>query len=147
MKPTKTIRSWLVLLLATLALTLTTVGCKNPNATQVIAQQTTFVGARIAMQQAPSAKPYIAAAAPVICNAAHSTNATPSQVSADLSNLSTADQTGVLIMNSLLSIWFAAYDSQDPNAQAALLGVCDGLNMALALGAKPLGFRYVQPRH
>ncbi len=121
-------------------------GCKSPMATRLVAQQITYVGTRIALKEAPSSRPYLAEAAPLICAAANSgTNATPAAVVARLDTIQDKDDYGVLFLNSSLAIFFALYQADDPQAQNSLLGICDGLNLALAARlARPVGVPYLR---
>ena len=133
-----------ITLLTIVALSTLFVGCKSPQSAYLISKSATFVGARIGLRQVPEARPYLTAAALVICEAAHGTNASPDALIESLKQLEPTTQDAAIILNGLLSLWLS-YDVENPERQAVLLGNCDGLNLALAFGERqPLGVPYVK---
>lgn len=134
-----------ITLLIAVALSTLFIGCKSPQSAYLISKSATFVGARVGLRQVPESRPYLTAAAAVICEAAHgSTNASPDTLIAQLQTLPAGTQDTAIILNGLLTLWLSL-DPENPERQAVLLGNCDGLNLALAFGERqPLGVPYVK---
>ena len=123
------------------------VGCATTqtpvNFGPAITQTTVMAGASYEMTQDANLRPYLMAAAPVICNAAGSGKIDPAAIVADL-QASSANElkttNAAIVINLLLGIYETIYYSYGTNIQASVVqpylqAVCNGLNAAL--GASP----------
>jgi len=116
-------------------------GCQNP---YLVSKTATVLGTRVALRQMPESRPFLQAAAPVICDAAHSgTNVSSIVLVEQLEQLPVESQDAALVLNLILTSWLSL-DPDNKGRQESLLGVCDGLNLGLSMGVQPLGAPYVR---
>lgn len=102
-------------------------GCKTPEQTRVLTRVAVQNGTYFGLQEFPEARAYVAAATPIICSAA-SDNMSPEEVNVHLEAIPKVDA-GVMLINSALSLWLV-WQPDSPHRKAALLGACEGLNLA-----------------
>lgn len=130
-------------LLPLIAITVILTGCQNP---YLVSKTTTLLGTRVALRQMPESRPFLQAAAPVICDAAKSgTNISSVALIDKLEQLPEESRDVALVLNLILTSWLSL-DPDNKDRQESLLGVCDGLNLGLSMGAQPLGSPYVRGR-
>lgn len=117
-----------------------TVGCKSPALTKGVVRTSVATGVGFGVIQHPSAIPYLRAAAPVVCAAAHGTNISPAEVVAELAKSDAEKlktQEGVLLINGALSLYMTLFDEYGddlenmPLLQAYLEGTCEGIQLGL----------------
>lgn len=129
-----------------LAVLLLTSGCSNPRGVKAISQAATTIISTVALQQNPEIRPFLAQAAPVICLASQSTNAEPELVIADLETIDNSNAIYVATINSLFAISLA-YWPEGESWQASLDGVCNGLNLVLAMPQSRSGGPLSSPKN
>lgn len=117
-----------------------TVGCKSPALTKGFVRTSVATGVGLQVLHEPKAIPYLRAAAPVVCSAAHGTNISPAEVVAaleasDASKLETPEAR--LIINGALSLYMTAFEEYGDDLQsrplivAILEGTCEGILLGL----------------
>lgn len=135
----------IMLIIAALALAVSlTTGCSTISnlITPTIIQDGVSAGVQAGVQYYPECRPYLEAAAPIICTAANGTNFDPAVIVADLQSApqlqSLATPEGTMILNGALTLYIGIWDSFGESAvtnnaqlQADLQATCNGFNSGL----------------
>jgi len=122
-------------------------GCSTMVLTPGSVKQGVATGVSYSVVKYPDAVPYLKAAEPVICSAAHGTNLAPAQVVAALQN-SNADQLktpeGVMILNTALALYVGLWEKYGTKAvtksdklRSYLEATCGGIHDGLIAAQPP----------
>jgi hypothetical protein len=130
-----------VLLLASLVTGCKTTGSGSPGLSRGIARATASSAVLLAAAKDPRLVPYMQIATPIICQASSGTNHFSPQQIVDALNLAGVDKMKtpviVVLMNSLLSFYSAAFQENQGTSSPVLEGICLGLQDGLVFLAPP----------